>query len=75
MYSLVFYFQRGIFMIKSTKLAGGQEEYRTTASRTVRLYSQSRVPYPLSTFNTWEAMRMFVDIGYGTQDMVFAPVM
>ena len=30
-----------------------------------RLYSHRRVPYPISTTNTWEAMRNLLDIGYG----------
>ena len=27
--------------------------------RALRLYSHRRVPYPISTINTWEAMRIF----------------
>ena len=44
--------------------------YQLQPLRTVRLYSQRRVPYPISTINTWEAMRIFwiLDMGYRIWD-------
>ena len=49
----------------STTPGSSQEASHHLATAMFRLYSQRRVPYPISTINTWEAMRNFwiLDMG------------
>ena len=63
-YTIVFRILQRIKRVTTSKYAVAIKRIKT-----LRLYSQRRLSFPISTFNTWEAKRYFLDTGYRTQSV------